>query len=156
MGKATALCDWKSKLKAWRAWRAVVWAGQKQREVARTEEALRLENRQEPESVNVKLSIVVSFLPSPTNNWLVIESISIGHSLIEKFMSTVQLPTSSWGQKVWSHPLPPPGNASWLLKVTEDGCYGDVWMSGSYGVGRRRNSVSFWPGSRKSNKRWLP
>ncbi|XP_030613164.1 coiled-coil domain-containing protein 191 [Archocentrus centrarchus] len=45
-GKAMALCDWKRKLKAWRAWRAVVWAEQKQREVTRTEEALRLENRQ--------------------------------------------------------------------------------------------------------------
>ncbi|XP_035813965.2 coiled-coil domain-containing protein 191 isoform X2 [Amphiprion ocellaris] len=46
MGKALALCDWKRQLKAWRVWRAVVWAQQKQREVARTEEALRTENRQ--------------------------------------------------------------------------------------------------------------
>ncbi|XP_028289251.1 coiled-coil domain-containing protein 191 [Parambassis ranga] len=46
MGKAMALCDWKRQLRAWRAWRTVVWAEQKQREVARTEEALRTENRQ--------------------------------------------------------------------------------------------------------------
>ncbi|KAM9332167.1 coiled-coil domain-containing protein 191 [Pholidichthys leucotaenia] len=45
MGKALALCDWKRKLRAWRAWRTVVWAEQKQREVARTEDALRIENR---------------------------------------------------------------------------------------------------------------
>ncbi|XP_071341276.1 coiled-coil domain-containing protein 191 [Trachinotus anak] len=46
MGKAMALCDWKRQLRAWRAWRTVVWAQQKQREVARTEEELRTENRQ--------------------------------------------------------------------------------------------------------------
>uniref|UniRef100_A0A3B5AHZ8 Coiled-coil domain containing 191 n=1 Tax=Stegastes partitus TaxID=144197 RepID=A0A3B5AHZ8_9TELE len=46
MGKALALCDWKRQLRAWRAWRAVVWDKQKQGEVARTEEALRTENRQ--------------------------------------------------------------------------------------------------------------
>ncbi|KAA8580747.1 hypothetical protein FQN60_013705 [Etheostoma spectabile] len=42
LGKAMALCDWKRQLRAWRAWRAVVWAEQQQREVARTEENLRL------------------------------------------------------------------------------------------------------------------
>ncbi|XP_044195571.1 coiled-coil domain-containing protein 191 [Thunnus albacares] len=46
MGKAKALYDWKRLLTAWRAWRAVVWAEQKQREVMRTEEELRAENRQ--------------------------------------------------------------------------------------------------------------
>ncbi|KAI3354817.1 hypothetical protein L3Q82_004623 [Scortum barcoo] len=46
LGKAMALCDWKRQLRAWRAWRAVVWAEQRQREVARTEEDLRAENRQ--------------------------------------------------------------------------------------------------------------
>ncbi|XP_041823769.1 coiled-coil domain-containing protein 191 [Melanotaenia boesemani] len=46
MDKAVALCDWRRQLKAWRAWRTVVWAERKQREVARTEEALRKENRQ--------------------------------------------------------------------------------------------------------------
>ncbi|KAM9337595.1 coiled-coil domain-containing protein 191 [Symphorus nematophorus] len=45
LGKATALCDWKRQLRAWRAWRAVVWAEKKQREVARTEQELRAENR---------------------------------------------------------------------------------------------------------------
>ncbi|XP_029313338.1 LOW QUALITY PROTEIN: coiled-coil domain-containing protein 191 [Cottoperca gobio] len=45
LGKATALCDWKRQLKAWRAWRAVMWAEQQQREVARTAEDLRAENR---------------------------------------------------------------------------------------------------------------
>lgn len=47
MGKAMALCDWKRQLRVWRAWRAVVWAEQRQREVARTEEDLRAENRRE-------------------------------------------------------------------------------------------------------------
>ncbi|XP_068438049.1 coiled-coil domain-containing protein 191 [Clinocottus analis] len=46
LGKAMALCDWKRQLKAWRAWRAVVWAEHQQREVVRTEEDLRAENRQ--------------------------------------------------------------------------------------------------------------
>uniref|UniRef100_A0A3P9D5J0 Coiled-coil domain containing 191 n=1 Tax=Maylandia zebra TaxID=106582 RepID=A0A3P9D5J0_9CICH len=46
MGKAKALYDWKRQLKAWRAWRAVMWAERKQHEVARTEEALRTESRQ--------------------------------------------------------------------------------------------------------------
>uniref|UniRef100_UPI003AAB573F coiled-coil domain-containing protein 191 n=1 Tax=Centroberyx gerrardi TaxID=166262 RepID=UPI003AAB573F len=45
MGKAAALCDWKRQLRAWRAWRALVWAEQKQREMERTEEELRAENR---------------------------------------------------------------------------------------------------------------
>ncbi|XP_039979331.1 coiled-coil domain-containing protein 191-like, partial [Xiphias gladius] len=46
MGKAMALCDWKRQLRVWRVWRVVVWEEQKQREVARTEEELRTENRQ--------------------------------------------------------------------------------------------------------------
>ncbi|XP_026217105.1 coiled-coil domain-containing protein 191 [Anabas testudineus] len=46
LGKVMALCDWKMKLRAWRVWRAVVWAAQKQREVARAEEELRAERRQ--------------------------------------------------------------------------------------------------------------
>ncbi|XP_028424747.1 coiled-coil domain-containing protein 191 [Perca flavescens] len=54
LGKAMALCDWKRQLRAWRAWRAVVWAEQQQREVARTEEDLRAENRQEPQRNYVK------------------------------------------------------------------------------------------------------
>ncbi|XP_054893212.1 coiled-coil domain-containing protein 191 isoform X2 [Poeciliopsis prolifica] len=45
-GKAVALCDWRRQLRAWRAWRAVVWAERSRREVARTEEQLRIENRQ--------------------------------------------------------------------------------------------------------------
>ncbi|XP_074477330.1 coiled-coil domain-containing protein 191 [Sebastes fasciatus] len=46
LGKAKALCDWKRQLRAWRAWRAVAWAEQQKREVTRTEEDLRAENRQ--------------------------------------------------------------------------------------------------------------
>ncbi|AWP20625.1 putative coiled-coil domain-containing protein KIAA1407 -like [Scophthalmus maximus] len=45
MGKATALSDWKMQLRAWRSWRTVVWAEQKQRQVVRTEEELRAEHR---------------------------------------------------------------------------------------------------------------
>ncbi|XP_059182763.1 coiled-coil domain-containing protein 191 [Centropristis striata] len=45
LGKALALCDWKRQLRAWRAWRAVAWAAQQQRELARTEDDLRAENR---------------------------------------------------------------------------------------------------------------
>ncbi|KAJ8010743.1 hypothetical protein DPEC_G00078330 [Dallia pectoralis] len=45
MGKAAALCDWKRELRAWRAWRALVWARREQREVERTAEELRTENR---------------------------------------------------------------------------------------------------------------
>ncbi|XP_054621937.1 coiled-coil domain-containing protein 191 isoform X2 [Dunckerocampus dactyliophorus] len=44
-GMATALCDWRRQLRAWRGWRAVTWAGRNQREVWRTEEELRTENR---------------------------------------------------------------------------------------------------------------
>ncbi|XP_061660867.1 coiled-coil domain-containing protein 191 isoform X2 [Syngnathoides biaculeatus] len=46
-GKAKALCDWRRQLGAWRAWRAAVWAGRNRREVSRTEETLRTENRQQ-------------------------------------------------------------------------------------------------------------
>ncbi|XP_028290119.1 coiled-coil domain-containing protein 191 isoform X2 [Gouania willdenowi] len=46
MGKAKALYDWRRMLRAWRTWRASVWMGQTQRELARTEEELRSENRQ--------------------------------------------------------------------------------------------------------------
>lgn len=56
MGKVMALCDWKRQLRAWRVWRAVVWAAQKQREVAKTEEELRAENRQEPKRINAEES----------------------------------------------------------------------------------------------------
>ncbi|KAL1006529.1 hypothetical protein UPYG_G00073470 [Umbra pygmaea] len=45
MGKAAALCDWKRELRAWRAWRALVWARREQREAERTEEELRTQNR---------------------------------------------------------------------------------------------------------------
>ncbi|TNM96317.1 hypothetical protein fugu_015978 [Takifugu bimaculatus] len=44
--KTSALYDWKRKLRVWRAWRAVVWAKQKQREVRRAEQELRVDNRQ--------------------------------------------------------------------------------------------------------------
>lgn len=47
LNKASVLCDWRRQLRAWRAWRAVVWAEQKQREVSRTEQELRAENRRE-------------------------------------------------------------------------------------------------------------
>jgi len=56
MDKAIALCDWRRQLRAWRAWRAVVWAERKQREVARTEAALRMEKRQEASTSDVKES----------------------------------------------------------------------------------------------------
>ncbi|KAL6097820.1 ccdc191 [Pungitius sinensis] len=46
LGKAAALCDWKRQLRAWRAWRAAVWAEQQRRELVRTEEDLRAEHRQ--------------------------------------------------------------------------------------------------------------
>ncbi|KAF7213862.1 coiled-coil domain-containing protein 191 [Nothobranchius furzeri] len=46
MDKVVALCNWRRRLKAWQAWRSLVWAAHRQREVARTEEALRKENRQ--------------------------------------------------------------------------------------------------------------
>lgn len=46
MTKAMALYDWKRKLRVWRTWQAVVRAEQKQREVARMEQELRVENRQ--------------------------------------------------------------------------------------------------------------
>ncbi|KAE8279864.1 Coiled-coil domain-containing protein 191 [Larimichthys crocea] len=45
LGKAMALCDWKRQLRAWRAWRAVVWAEQRQQEMTKTEQELRTENR---------------------------------------------------------------------------------------------------------------
>lgn len=45
LGKAAAICDWRRQLRAWRAWRALVWVKRKEREAERTEEELRLENR---------------------------------------------------------------------------------------------------------------
>lgn len=45
MGKAAALCDWRRQLRAWRAWRALVWARREEREAKRTEEELRQEHR---------------------------------------------------------------------------------------------------------------
>uniref|UniRef100_A0A8C8FBA4 Coiled-coil domain containing 191 n=1 Tax=Oncorhynchus tshawytscha TaxID=74940 RepID=A0A8C8FBA4_ONCTS len=45
MGKAAALCDWRRQLRAWRDWRALVWAGREQREAERTEEELRTQKR---------------------------------------------------------------------------------------------------------------
>lgn len=47
MEKTLTLYQWKMKLRVWRAWRAVVWAEQKHREVGRAEQELRDENRQE-------------------------------------------------------------------------------------------------------------
>ncbi|KAL2085140.1 hypothetical protein ACEWY4_018460 [Coilia grayii] len=44
-GKAAALCDWRRKLRAWRAWRAMVWANREEREAEKTQEELRLDNR---------------------------------------------------------------------------------------------------------------
>ncbi|XP_056307185.1 coiled-coil domain-containing protein 191 [Danio aesculapii] len=45
MGKAAALCDWRRQLRAWRAWRALVWARREKKEAERTEEELRHEHR---------------------------------------------------------------------------------------------------------------
>ncbi|NP_001009986.1 coiled-coil domain-containing protein 191 [Danio rerio] len=45
MGKAAALCDWRRQLRAWRAWRALVWARREKREAEKTEEELRHEHR---------------------------------------------------------------------------------------------------------------
>nr|XP_055038099.1 coiled-coil domain-containing protein 191 isoform X1 [Misgurnus anguillicaudatus] len=45
MGKASALCDWRRQLRAWRAWRALVWARREEREAQRTEEELRKDHR---------------------------------------------------------------------------------------------------------------
>ncbi|KAJ8276934.1 hypothetical protein GJAV_G00069520 [Gymnothorax javanicus] len=45
MGNAAALYDWRSQLRAWREWRALVWAGRKEREAISMEEGLRSENR---------------------------------------------------------------------------------------------------------------
>ncbi|XP_075994292.1 coiled-coil domain-containing protein 191 [Genypterus blacodes] len=53
LGKAMALCDWRRLLRVWRAWRVLVWEGKKQREVKKTEEELRAENRQEPKRRHV-------------------------------------------------------------------------------------------------------
>ncbi|XP_063063543.1 coiled-coil domain-containing protein 191 isoform X2 [Engraulis encrasicolus] len=46
-GKAAALCDWRIKLRAWRAWRALVWTNRKQREAEQTQQDLRLDNRRQ-------------------------------------------------------------------------------------------------------------
>ncbi|MEQ2274423.1 hypothetical protein XENORESO_021158 [Xenotaenia resolanae] len=64
MGKAVALCDWRRQLKAWQAWRAVVWAERNQREVARTEEQLRTEKRQVMVNVKVKGSQLAFTTPT--------------------------------------------------------------------------------------------
>ncbi|XP_077480805.1 coiled-coil domain-containing protein 191 [Stigmatopora argus] len=46
MGKAKALYDWRRLLQGWRAWRTILWAKRNQREVSKTGEDLRTENRQ--------------------------------------------------------------------------------------------------------------
>ncbi|XP_066502102.1 coiled-coil domain-containing protein 191 isoform X2 [Hoplias malabaricus] len=45
LGKAAALCDWRRQLRAWRAWRALVWVKREERESQRLEEELRIDNR---------------------------------------------------------------------------------------------------------------
>uniref|UniRef100_A0AAV2L9U7 Uncharacterized protein n=1 Tax=Knipowitschia caucasica TaxID=637954 RepID=A0AAV2L9U7_KNICA len=45
MGKAKTVCEWRRKLRVWRAWRAHVLLKQQQREMERTKETLRAENR---------------------------------------------------------------------------------------------------------------
>ncbi|XP_067291394.1 coiled-coil domain-containing protein 191 [Pseudorasbora parva] len=45
LGKAAALCDWRRQLRAWRAWRALVWARREEKEAERTEDELRQEHR---------------------------------------------------------------------------------------------------------------
>uniref|UniRef100_A0A8C7YTL6 Coiled-coil domain containing 191 n=1 Tax=Oryzias sinensis TaxID=183150 RepID=A0A8C7YTL6_9TELE len=45
MSKATAFFSWRRQLRAWRAWRAVVCAERRHRDVAKTKEELRTENR---------------------------------------------------------------------------------------------------------------
>ncbi|XP_055007035.1 coiled-coil domain-containing protein 191 isoform X2 [Boleophthalmus pectinirostris] len=45
MDKAKTVCEWRRKLRVWRAWRAQVLLKQQQQEVQRTEEELREENR---------------------------------------------------------------------------------------------------------------
>ncbi|XP_030622997.1 coiled-coil domain-containing protein 191 [Chanos chanos] len=45
LGKAAALCDWRRQLRAWRAWRALVWLRKEEREAERTEQELRQDHR---------------------------------------------------------------------------------------------------------------
>ncbi|XP_056594148.1 coiled-coil domain-containing protein 191 isoform X2 [Triplophysa dalaica] len=52
MGKAAALCDWRRQLRAWRAWRALVWARREESEAKRTEEELRREHRRSKQAVD--------------------------------------------------------------------------------------------------------
>ncbi|KAI7792739.1 coiled-coil domain-containing protein 191 [Triplophysa rosa] len=52
MGKAAALCDWRRQLRAWRAWRALVWSRIEEREAKRTEEELRQEHRRCKQAVD--------------------------------------------------------------------------------------------------------
>ncbi|XP_056440598.1 coiled-coil domain-containing protein 191 [Gadus chalcogrammus] len=47
LGRAAALCDWKRSLRAWRAWRTLVWAAREHREREATEEELRTEHRRD-------------------------------------------------------------------------------------------------------------
>ncbi|TRY56448.1 hypothetical protein DNTS_032915 [Danionella cerebrum] len=45
MGKAAAVCDWRRQLRAWRAWRALVWAQKEDKETEKIEEELRHHHR---------------------------------------------------------------------------------------------------------------
>lgn len=62
MEKTLALYHWRMKLRVWRAWRAVLWAEQKDREVGRAEQELREENRQEAKGD--KFSGLGPFIPA--------------------------------------------------------------------------------------------
>ncbi|KAJ3611423.1 hypothetical protein NHX12_021438 [Muraenolepis orangiensis] len=47
LGRAAALCDWRRSLRAWRAWRAMVWTARTHRERETAEEELRTEHRRD-------------------------------------------------------------------------------------------------------------
>lgn len=68
MGKAAALCDWRRQLRAWRAWRALVWARREEKEAERTEEELRQEHRRCQQAVE---SDRRRLLRRCLNDWLV-------------------------------------------------------------------------------------
>ena len=60
LGRAAVLCDWRQSLRAWRAWRTLVWATRDHREREATEEELRTEHRYGAAGVVVVVVVVVA------------------------------------------------------------------------------------------------
>uniref|UniRef100_A0A8C1AJ79 Coiled-coil domain containing 191 n=2 Tax=Cyprinus carpio TaxID=7962 RepID=A0A8C1AJ79_CYPCA len=128
MGKAAALCDWRRQLKAWRAWRALVWARREEKEAERTEEELRLEHRRCQQAVESDRRRLLRRCLSDWRVWCQVERHR--KELLQQQEETrrkmAALINAAASRKLGAEKSPPVTNTPETLSPTENDSHQDV------------------------------